>query len=75
VELIPSITPQLMTDNGKALLTYLELHCRGKLVVFGEFCNWNITKTQEQLLHTGNVYVSTSGLPQSIENTNSKDSK
>jgi hypothetical protein len=68
------ITLQLtMTDNGKGTTDLFGVTLQRKAGGVWFSSNWNITKTQEQLLHTGNVYVSTSGLPQSIaKTTNSK---
>ncbi|MDI5897832.1 YDG domain-containing protein, partial [Flavobacterium yafengii] len=68
------ITLQLtMTDNGKGTTDLFGITLQRKAGGVWFSSNWNVTKTQEQLLHTGNVYVSTSGLSQSIAKiTNSK---
>ncbi|PKH67825.1 hypothetical protein CXF59_05925, partial [Flavobacterium sp. ALD4] len=70
------ITLQLtMTDNGKGTTDLFGITLQRKAGGVWFSSKWNATKTQEQLLNKGNVYVSTSGLPQSTaKTTNSKGS-
>jgi len=64
------ITLQLsMTDNGAGALDKFAITLYSKSGGVWFSSNWSVTKTVEQLLHEGNVYVSTSGLAQSTART------
>ncbi|MEN9907616.1 MAG: hypothetical protein RLZZ540_757, partial [Bacteroidota bacterium] len=67
------ITLQLtMTDNGKGTTDLFGITLQSKNGGVWFSSNWNVTKTQEQLLNGGNVYVSTSGLSQTAKASTSK---
>ncbi|SDJ97985.1 Por secretion system C-terminal sorting domain-containing protein, partial [Flavobacterium glycines] len=73
VGLESGITLQLiMTDNGKGTTDLFGITLQSKNGGVWFSSNWNVTKTQQQLLNGGNVYVSTSGLSQTAKVVASK---
>jgi len=64
------ITLQLsMTDYGAGTLDTFAITLYSKSGGVWFSSNWDVTKTKAQVLHEGNVYVSTSGLAQSTART------
>jgi hypothetical protein len=55
-----------MTDNGVGTTDKLAITLYRKNGGIWFYSNWDGTKAIEQLLSKGNIYVSTSGLPQSV---------